>query len=78
MQYYLPGQRKEEWRQIFKTAIIFLCIGFFIGTGWGMYWRYLQTEDDHREEVKRLKASVQYYQDHWTPIKQVEVKGKKK
>lgn len=77
MNYYLPGQKREQRRKVFKAFLYGFVIAAFIFTGLGYAWRIAQVDDDHKSEVKRLKTSVQYYQDNWTPIKRhVEVKVK--
>ena len=74
---WFSGQRKIiRWKMV-KAFLMGGLIFFLIGTGWGMYWRYLQTHDENEARISKLQGQIDHYRKAWTPIREkVEVKSK--
>ena len=79
---YLEGQRKIIRRKLFRFSAFFLAIGLFIGCGLGYAWRMKQIAPEKEMQIakiQKLEETIKYYRNHWTPIKQKELKaGKRK
>lgn len=52
-----------------KAFVWGFAIAAFIFTGLGYAWRMGQVDGRHKQEISKLTKTIEYYRDHWTPIR---------
>ena len=66
---YISRERIEFRRRIFIRGFKILLLGILIGVALGYAWHYKAVTGRHQEEVSKLENRIDYYHNHWTPIR---------
>jgi MFS superfamily sulfate permease-like transporter len=75
---YVSRERIEFRRRIFVRGFKVLILGIVIGVVLGYFWHYKQVTGPHRQEVSRLTERIEYYHNHWTPMRETPVRTRQK
>jgi hypothetical protein len=75
---YLLRERGQLRRAILIGWFKVLLLGIFIGVVLGYAWHYKQVTGPHREEITRLTDRIEYYHNHWTPMRETPVRVRQK